>query len=59
MTLSGSTVSDNRGDGIVNDKKGHLTIMAKSSVVSNSGYDLFNLGTVKISTDSDVGVIHE
>ena len=57
MALSGSIVSGNSGDGIVNDKKGHLAITSKSSVVSNSGYDLYNLGAVKISTDSDVGVI--
>ena len=56
MTLAGSTVSGN-ADGIFNDKKGHLTIASKSVVVSNTLYDLFNLGSVKISNDSDVGVI--
>jgi hypothetical protein len=57
MTLSGSTVSGNGLDGIFNDKHGHLMIEFGSNVVSNSVYDLYNLGVVKISTDSDVGVI--
>jgi hypothetical protein len=57
MTLSGSTVSGNGVDGIFNDQKGHLSIQSKCSVVSNSTDDLFNLGSVKISADSDVGVI--
>ena len=55
MTLSGSTISGDSG-GIFNDKHGHLTITSMSSVVNN-GTDLYNFGAVKISTDSDVGVI--
>jgi hypothetical protein len=54
-TLSGSTISGDSG-GIFNDKHGHLTITSMSSVV-NSGTDLYNLGAVKISADSIVGVI--
>ena len=53
MTLSGSIVSGNSG-GIYNVKTGHLSIASHSSVVNN-GFDLDNLGVVKISTDSVVG----
>src|SRR5262249_29661911 len=62
MTLSGSTLSGNvvvnegRGGGIFNDKKGHLTIQSKSSITNDYPYDLYNLGSVKISRDSSVGV---
>jgi hypothetical protein len=52
MTLSGSTVSGNSVDDIFNDNKGHLAINSASSV----DY-LLNLGQLKISTDSYVGVI--
>jgi hypothetical protein len=56
MTLSGSTVSGNSGGGIYNDKDGNLTIESQSSVVDNTGYNLFNNhGHVKISKDSVVG----
>jgi hypothetical protein len=56
MTLSGSTVVLNGGDGIYNDKKGHLAITSKSIVESDSSYyALYNLGVVKISADSVVG----
>jgi hypothetical protein len=63
MTLSGSTLSGNvgiinngRGGGIFNDRKGRLTIQSKSTITNNYPYDLYNLGQVKISTDSSVGV---
>ena len=36
MTLSGSTVVLNGGDGIYNDKKGHLAITSKSIVESRT-----------------------
>jgi hypothetical protein len=63
LALNGSTLSGNsassEGGGIFNDRQGHLTI--QSSVVKNNtapvGADLFNLGCVKISSDSTVGVI--
>jgi hypothetical protein len=69
MTLSGSTVTGNFMNGIFNDSVydrfqprkerqsiGHLTIQSQSSVVDNDGgYDLYNLGSVSISTDSTVG----
>jgi hypothetical protein len=61
MTLTGVTVSGNstngRGGGIFNDQKGHLAIQAKSSVVNNGPYDLYNLGVLSISKDSTVGLI--
>jgi hypothetical protein len=61
MTLSGSTLSGNvafigRGGGIFNDRKGRLTIQSKSTITNNSPDDLDNLGQVKISKDSSVGV---
>jgi hypothetical protein len=60
LTLTGVTVSGNAsnhlGGGIFNDQKGHLTIQSKSSVVNNGLYDLYNLGVVKISKDSTVGL---
>jgi hypothetical protein len=50
MTLSGSTVSGNSGGGIYNQKDAYLTIESQSSVVDNTGYNLFNNhGHVKIS----------
>jgi fibronectin-binding autotransporter adhesin len=56
MTLSGSTIVLSGGDGIYNDKKGHLAITAKCIVESDSSYSaLYNLGVVKISADSVVG----
>jgi hypothetical protein len=59
----GSTVSGNSatydGGGLFNRKSGRLKI--QSSVVTNNnaplGADLYNLGKVKISKDSTVGVI--
>jgi hypothetical protein len=67
MTLSGSTVTGNNAAGIFNDSVrerhghqsiGYLTIQSQSSVVGNSIFvDLYNLGSVSISTDSTVGVI--
>jgi hypothetical protein len=64
MTLSGCTVSgnlaDSEGGGIFNDKYGKLTIQSGSVVKNNTaplGADLFELGWVKISSDSTVGVI--
>ena len=63
MTLSGSTVSGNvagnggLGGGIFNDQKGRLTIQSKSSITNNYPSDLYNLGQVKVSKDSSVGVI--
>jgi hypothetical protein len=62
MTLSGCTVSGNDayvggGGGIFNDRKSHLTIQSKSSIVNNHPYDLYNLGSVKISKDSTIGVV--
>ncbi len=53
----------NDGGGIFNNSHGHLTIQS-SNISSNTdgangvGADLYNLGQVKISSDSYVGVIH-
>jgi predicted outer membrane repeat protein len=69
MTLSSVTVTGNsaRGDdnggrvdvgGIFNDRNGRLEIQSQSSVVGNHDYDLYNLGWVKISKDSTVGLIN-
>jgi hypothetical protein len=64
MTLSGCTVTGNTatyaGGGIDNAKDGHLTIQSGSKVTGNTasvGSDIDNLGTLKISKDSTVGVI--
>jgi hypothetical protein len=61
LTLSGRNVSGNAasggGGGIFNDGKGHLSIQSMSRVVNNGPYDLYNVGAVKISKDSKVGVI--
>jgi hypothetical protein len=63
LTLSGSTVSGNiatsEGGGVFNAKDGKLTVQS-STVKSNTaplGADLYNLGWLKISSDSSVGVI--
>jgi hypothetical protein len=69
MTLSGCTVTGDsaglagtnfsRGGGIFNDAQGHLTIL--SSVVQNNtasdGADICDLGSTKISKDSQVGKV--
>jgi hypothetical protein len=67
MTVSGCDVYSNNasyeGGGIFNNSKGHLTIQSSSNVSGNSsgnnsvGADLYNLGQVKISSDSTVGLI--
>jgi hypothetical protein len=69
MTLSSSTVSGNsaglagkdfsKGGGIFNDTKGNLTILS-STVLNNTGSDgadICNLGSMKISKDSQVGQV--
>jgi hypothetical protein len=65
MTLSGCSVEGNTasdaGGGIYNGKTGHLAIQSKSTITSNVapagfGADLYNLGSVKVSRDSTVGV---
>jgi hypothetical protein len=60
LTLTSVTVSGNSsgrfGGGIYNWRVGHVTIQFKSSITNNSLYDLYNLGQVKISKDSIVGV---
>ena len=64
LTLGGCYVDGNTamdaGGGIFNAKGGHLTVQSKSTITGNSapvGADLDNLGGVKISSDSTVGVI--
>jgi hypothetical protein len=69
-TVTGNTAADfylgyngidnhGAGGGIFNDEQGHLTIL--SSVVQNNtasdGADVCNLGTMKISKDSQVGEV--
>jgi hypothetical protein len=67
MTLSGCTVTGNsaplagtilsKGGGIFNDTRGQLTILS-STVLNNTasdGADIFSLGSIKISKDSQVG----
>ena len=64
MTLSGCKVTGNTASsaagGIYDAKDGHLTIQSGASIVNNTapiGADLDDLGAVKISKDSTVGVI--
>jgi predicted outer membrane repeat protein len=58
--VNGNSASD-AGGGIYNSKSGHLTIQSACNVTGSSapagfGADLYNLGSVKISRDSTVGV---
>jgi predicted outer membrane repeat protein len=68
MTLNGCHVYSNdasdAGGGIFNAAYGHLTIQQSSNVSGNyaaswyTSSDLYNMGQVKISSDSYVGLIH-